>query len=142
MEENMKKINDLEITAIVWNPRSIQISWHSASGQLEAVSCLYQHSDGTWAVDPYTKSLGSVFGEKLLTAVMKDFISRSFPYDDASSFAGGDVDRVTGILKKEEMYRRQLRKTAAAAAKQNKNQRIDVWFADSCKPSKTYDNSV
>ena len=126
----MKKFTDLHITGITWNQRSIQISWHSASAEMEADSCLYQHSDGTWSVDPFSKSLGSSFGEKLLTELMKTFISQAFPYDDASSFGGSEIARVEGILKKDAMYRRSMKKYSVTPEKNVQCPRISVWFAE------------
>ena len=125
----MKKITDLEITGITWNDRSIQIAWRSANAEMEAESCLYQHSDGTWVVDPWSRSLGASFGEKLLGALMKEFISKAFTYDDTSSFANSEVARVEGVLKKEDMYRKGLRQAAAASSRPRKT-KIGVWFAD------------
>lgn len=125
----MKKITDLEITGITCNQRSIQIDWRSYDAGIEAESCLYQHSDGSWAVDPWTRSLGTSFGERLLGAMMKDFVLRSFTYDDSSSFGGSDVDKVEGILKKEDMYKRALRKKRES---EDRRQRpvIRVWRAE------------
>ena len=45
----MKKINDLQVTDITFNPRCVQITWVSEKNDLTAQSCLYQHSDGSWA---------------------------------------------------------------------------------------------
>ena len=126
----MKKFTDLHITGITWNQRSIQIKWHSAYAGIEAESCLYQHSDGTWAVDPFSKSLGSSFGEKLLTELMKTFISQAFPYDDASFFGSSEVARVEGILKKDVMYRRSMKKYSVTSEKNVQCPRISVWFAE------------
>lgn len=126
----MKKFTDLHITGITWNQRSIQITWHSASADMEAESCLYQHSDGTWSVDPFSRSLGSSFGEKLLTELMKAFINQTFPYDDASSFGNSEVARVEGILKKDALYRRSLKKASAIPRQKVQCSRISVWFAE------------
>ena len=126
----MKKFTDLQISGITWNQRSIQISWHSVSAEMEAESCLYQHSNGTWSVDPFSKSLGSFFGEKLLTELMKTFIRQAFPYDDASAFGSSEIARVEGILKKDAMYRRGLKKGSAISEKKEQRPRISVWLAD------------
>ena len=60
---------------------------------------------------------------------MKDFISKAFTYDDASSFADSEVARVEGVLKKEDMFRKGLRQAAAASSRPRKT-KIGVWFAD------------
>ena len=131
----MKKFTDLRIKGITWNQRSIQITWHSVSAEMEAESCLYQHSDGTWSVDPFSKSLGSSFGEKLLSELMKSFISQTFPYDDDSSLSGSDIVRVEGILKKDAMYRNSLRKISSSSEKKKRKPVIDVWFSENTRVS-------
>lgn len=129
----MKKFTDLRITNIKWNARSIQISWYSASAEMEAESCLYQHSDGTWAIDPVSRSFGSSFGEKLLSELMKTFISRTFPYDDSSSFGSSDVAKVEGLIRKEQMFHDAVnKKTVTSNPKHRSTAR--VWFADGVVP--------
>jgi hypothetical protein len=80
-------------------------------------------------VDPWTRSLGTSFGERLLGAMMKDFVLRSFTYDDSSSFGGSDVDKVEGILKKEDMYKRALRKKRESEERRQRPV-IRVWRAE------------
>ena len=129
----MKKFTDLRITDIKWNARSIQISWYSASAEMEAESCLYQHSDGTWAIDPVSRSFGSSFGEKLLTELMKTFISQTFPYDDASSFGSSDVAKVEGLIRKEQMFLDAVNKKAVTSNPKHRST-ARVWFADGVVP--------
>ncbi len=124
----MKKINDLQVTDITFNPRCVQITWVSEKNDLTAQSCLYQHSDGSWAVDPMTRSLGAEAGEQILRQLMKHFLDQAFPYNDSSHMSHSEVDRVEGILKKEEMYLNSLKKPKAS--KKKSKPIIRVWRAD------------
>jgi hypothetical protein len=124
----MKRINDLQVTDISFNPRSVQITWASEKNDLIAQSCLYQHSDGSWAVDPTTRSLGAEVGEQLLRQLMKHFLEQAFPYNDSSHMSNSEIDRVEGILKREEMYQKSLIKPKASEKKSKPV--IRVWRAD------------
>lgn len=125
----MKKLNDLRVTDIRWNLRSVEISWESGKEHLSGESCLYQHSDGSWAVDPNTRKLGAEFGEMILRQVMRQFIDQAFPYNDSSHMPHSEVARVEGILRKEDMYQKIIRKPAASVMKEAPSQ-IRVWRAE------------
>lgn len=125
------KFEDLKIKSVTWNQRSIQIVWSAAcAGSNDRISCLYQHSDGKWSVDPASRRLGSKFGENLLSELMKLFITQAFPYDDSSSFTNSEVARVEGILRKDVMYRKNLHKSHPVNHRRHP-ERITVWFDDS-----------
>ena len=128
----MKNFNDLTITDIKWNSRSIAIRWYSPKSFTEGESCLYQHSDGTWAIDPVSRSYGSSFGERLLSQVMMEFVRKAFPYDDASSFASSDVVKVEGLLKKDRMYRKALKKPSSTVI--TSRPPAQVWYAEGVQP--------
>ena len=107
----------------------IQIDWQSPGTGIESQSCLYQHADGTWTVDPESRSLGTSFGEKLIGALAQEFIRSAFTYDDSSALGKSEVARIEGILKKEEME-----KEASAHPKSivipKTNSMIRVWTAE------------
>ena len=125
----MKQINDLQAVSVKWNLRSIEIEWKSEKNNLSGVSCLYQHSDGRWAVDPETRKYGAGFGEALMKILMKEFIDKAFPYNDSSHMPQSELSRIEGILRKEEMYRKSLQKPLPLKPQKNIS-RIRVWRAD------------
>lgn len=125
-------MNDLRVTDIRWNLRSIQITWQSAKDELPFESCLYQHSDGSWTIDPDTRKLGARVGEILLKQVMTEFIEHTFPVNDTSGMAQSEVARIEGILRREEMYQKSRKRAASSGSgpKKKNSSRILVWRAD------------
>lgn len=125
----MKHINDLQAVMIRWNLRSIEIEWKSEKMNISGISCLYQHSDGSWAVDPETRKCGAEFGEALMKTLMKEFIDTAFPCSDSSYMPQSEIARIEGILRKEEMYRKSLQKPLPPKHRKNPS-RIRVWRAE------------
>ncbi len=111
--------------------RLVSIRWAVPSRHTVYTTHFYRHRDGSWHMDPDSLSYGIPFARVLKENVQDPEIARSIHVPLTESGSAPELDRIERVLKREEMYRKQLR--MEKKQKEKEQSRVKVWFSESIR---------
>ena len=122
--------NGFAILSETKNERLYSIRWAVSCRDCVYTTYFYRHMNGTWHMDPDSKSYGLPFARVLKNAVTDPVIADAIRVPLTETGRAPELDRIESILKKEEMYRKQLRRSKKEEEEKNP---VRVWFAKSIR---------
>ena len=130
MPKQTDQTDRIVVKNVRFAPRVISVSWFYREEPLELQSSnLYLHIDGTLHIDGETAKLGTEFGTEFLQKVFHHPDWKKAKKKKVKVSGPTEYGRIESILRKDEMYKRELRRKARGAVAPGVPSPISVWKA-------------